>query len=104
VPALRRAIALLKLAVRCRAGPLPVQVTAMLVTAPMIARLRARPRMWAHRQIVAGRFGPVVFRRGRWAYVALAEVEAAEGIQFAAAQLAAVGHHPDHIKIKQEAA
>jgi hypothetical protein len=58
----------------------------------MIARLLGRPRMWAYRQIVAGRFGPVVHqRRHRWRYVDLARVEDAQGITFSADQLAAAG-------------
>jgi hypothetical protein len=70
----------------------------MLVTAPSIARLAARPRLWAFEQIKKGRFGPVVSRRGRAYVVELAAVEAALGMTFTPAQLACAGVpvHPDN--------
>jgi hypothetical protein len=37
----------------------------LLVTLPQIGRLLGRPRRWAVRQVDAGRFGPIVHRRGR---------------------------------------
>ena len=43
--------------------------------------------MWAYRQIKAGRYGQIVHRRGLWAYVDLARVEAAEGRSFTPEQL-----------------
>jgi len=63
----------------------------MLVTAPPIGRLCGRPRLWACIQIKAGRFGPVIRRRGRAYQVELANVEAALGVRFSPAQLAAAG-------------
>lgn len=63
----------------------------MLVTAPIIGRLTARPRLWAYRRIVAGRFGPVHRRQGHALLVDLAGVEAATGTTFSPAQLAAAG-------------
>ena len=61
------------------------------ITAPTIARLKGRPRKWAYRRMKAGRYGPVIHRRGRWQYVALEAVEAAEGMTFPADRLRAVG-------------
>jgi hypothetical protein len=48
------------------------------VTASIIGKLLGRPRMWAYRQIRAGRFGPIVHRHGLWTYVDLVRVQAAE--------------------------
>jgi hypothetical protein len=62
-----------------------------LVAGPVIARLFARPRLWAYKRIKRGRFGPVVKRRGRALLVDLAAVEAAAGTTFTPAQLAAAG-------------
>jgi len=63
------------------------------VTAPTIARLKGRPRMWAYRRLVAGKYGPVIRRRGRWQYVDLAAVEQAEGMTFPADRLVEAGVH-----------
>jgi len=63
----------------------------MLIAGPAIARLFARPRLWAHKAIRRGRFGPVVKRRGRALLVDLTAVEAAAGTTFTPAQLAAAG-------------
>ena len=63
----------------------------MRVTAPPIAALLARPRMWAHRHVKAGHFGPAVKGRGRALEVELAEVAELVGIDFTPAQLAAAG-------------
>jgi Meiotically up-regulated gene 113 len=76
--------------VRC---PLSVtcQSNRMRVTSSMVARLLGRPRMWAYRQIKAGRYGPVERGRGRSAYVDLAQVEAVEKCSFTQEQLLMVG-------------
>ena len=63
----------------------------MLVTAPTIARLFLRPRLWAYEHLKAGDFGPPVYRRGRAGCVDLAGVEAFAGRHFTPAQLAAAG-------------
>jgi hypothetical protein len=47
----------------------------MLVTAPVIARLAARPRFWATRAIKRGEFGPVHVSTGRALRVELSYVE-----------------------------
>ena len=62
----------------------------MLVTAPTIARLTARPRLWAYRQIMAKRFGPITRRKGRALEVELNRVQAVFGT-FTPEQLAAAG-------------
>ncbi len=62
----------------------------MLIHAPAIAKLFGRPRLWANRRISAGRYGPVI-HSGRSHLVDIGAVEAAEGVRFAPAQLAAVG-------------
>jgi len=62
----------------------------------MIARLLGRPRMWAYRQVEADRFGPILYRRGRWSYVSLAAVEAYAGHTFTPAQLLAAGVNQPH--------
>jgi hypothetical protein len=51
----------------------------MLITAPVIARLAARPRFWATRAIKRGEFGPVHQTPGRALKVELRNVEAALG-------------------------
>jgi len=63
------------------------------ITAPAIARLKGRPRKWAYRRMKAGRYGPIIHRRGRWQYVALEAVEQVEGAPFPADRLRAVGIH-----------
>jgi hypothetical protein len=63
----------------------------MLIAGPAIAKLFARPRLWAYKRIRNGRFGPIVKRRGRALLVDLAAVEAAAGTIFTPAQLAAAG-------------
>jgi hypothetical protein len=63
----------------------------MLIAGPAIAKLFARPRLWAYKAIKSGRFGPVVKRRGRAQLVDLAVVQAATGMTFTPAQLAAAG-------------
>jgi hypothetical protein len=62
----------------------------------MIARLLGRPRMWAFRQVNAARFGPILYRCGRWSYVSLATVEAYAGHNFTSAQLLAAGVRQSH--------
>jgi hypothetical protein len=47
----------------------------MLLTAPQVARLAARPRFWATRAIKRGEFGPIVHSTGRTLRVELAYVE-----------------------------
>jgi len=69
----------------------------MLITAPPLGRLFGHKRAWAHRQIVAGRFGPVR-RRGRAYLVELREVEREAGRKFSPAQLAAACLHQPHEK------
>jgi hypothetical protein len=63
----------------------------MLVSAPTIARLLARPRLWANRRVQAGRYGPVIHRGGNAHFVHLDRVEAAEGRTFPVEQLLAAG-------------
>jgi hypothetical protein len=63
---------------------------AVLVTAPVIARLAGYRRLWAWVQVKRGRFGPVR-KRGRAFEVELASVEAALGMKFSAEQLRAAG-------------
>jgi hypothetical protein len=66
----------------------------MRVTAPVIGRLVCRPRLWAYKQIKAGRFGQPTRGRGiraRALEVELADVEAALGLKFNPAQLLAAG-------------
>jgi hypothetical protein len=63
----------------------------MLIAGPAIAKLFARPRLWAFKRIKRGEFGPVVKRRGRALLVDLAAVEAATGMTFTPAQLRAAG-------------
>jgi hypothetical protein len=63
----------------------------MLIAGPAIAKLFARPRLWAYKGIKRGRFGPVVKSRGRALLVDLAAVQAAAGTTFTPAQLAAAG-------------
>jgi hypothetical protein len=63
----------------------------MLIGGPAIAKLFARPRLWAYKRIKSGRFGPAMKRRGRALLVDLAAVEAAAGTAFTPAQLAAAG-------------
>jgi hypothetical protein len=65
----------------------------MLAGATVISRLLLRPRLWAIRAIAAGRFGSPVTGPNGARRVPLASVEAAEGIQFTAEQLAAAGVH-----------
>jgi hypothetical protein len=65
----------------------------MLVTAPTIGRLLARPRLWAFRHVKAGHFGPVIHRHGRTLYVELRNVEARVGRRFSLAHLADIGLH-----------
>jgi hypothetical protein len=52
--------------------------------------------MWAYRQVEADRFGPILYRRGRWSYVSLAAVEAYAGHTFTPAQLLAAGVNQPH--------
>ena len=66
----------------------------MLVTGPAIGRLFARPRIWAYRQVRAGRFGPIIKCRGRAFFVDIRNVEARIGYRFSASQLAAAGLQP----------
>lgn len=66
------------------------------ITAPMVARLLGRPRMWAFRQVGTGRFGPIIYRRGRWSYVSLGAVQAYHGRPFTPEQLLAAGVSPPH--------
>jgi hypothetical protein len=65
----------------------------MLVTAPTIGRLLARPRLWAYRKVKRGDYGPVIHRRGRALLVNLANVEERIGRRFSSAHLAAIGLH-----------
>jgi hypothetical protein len=51
----------------------------LLVTAPVVAKLALRPRLWAYRQLKAGRFGAVTRRKGRALEAELAGVEAVLG-------------------------
>jgi hypothetical protein len=51
----------------------------MLVTAPVIARLAARPRFWATRAIKRGDFGPIHLGVGRALKVEFTYVEQALG-------------------------
>jgi hypothetical protein len=37
----------------------------MLVNAPLIAKLFARPRLWANRRIASGRYGPTSRHAGK---------------------------------------
>src|SRR5262245_60350659 len=62
----------------------------MLITAPQIGRLVARPRLWANRQIEAGAFGAVV-RRGNLLGVELEAVELHIRLRFSRDQLIAGG-------------
>lgn len=62
----------------------------MRVTAPVIGRLVARPRLWAFVQVRKGRFG-LPRRRGRALEVELANVERELGLKFTSAQLIAAG-------------
>jgi len=64
----------------------------MLITAPPLGKLFGHKRAWAHRQIVAGRFG-AVRRRGRAYLVELREVEREAGRKFSPVQLEAAGVH-----------
>jgi hypothetical protein len=70
----------------------------MFVNATIISRLMLRPVMWAHRRIVAGRYGETLYRGGRGQWVPIAAVEAAEGVTFTAAQLRAAGASIDGIE------
>ena len=63
----------------------------MLVTAPTIARLLFRPRLWAYRRMRAGRYGPIFRQNGHHGLVALAAVEAAEYVTFTPDDLLRVG-------------
>jgi hypothetical protein len=63
----------------------------MLVTAPKIASLLGRPRLWGYRQMQAGRYGPIVRQNMHHGCVHLAAVEAAEHVTFTPQQLAAAG-------------
>jgi hypothetical protein len=72
-------------------GEYHAQALRMLITTPAIAKLFLRPRLWAYRQAKAGRFGPVIRRRGRAFYVPLRNVAAYRGSAFSADQLAALG-------------
>ena len=49
----------------------------MLVTAPIVAKLAMRPRLWANRAIRRGEFGPVHGNFGRALKVELAYAEQA---------------------------
>jgi len=51
----------------------------LLVTAPVVARLALRPRLWANRAIRRGEFGPVHRNYGRALKVELSYVEQALG-------------------------
>jgi hypothetical protein len=72
-------------------GTIILNIAGMVVNATIISRLMLRPVMWAHRRIVAGRYGETLYRGGRGEWVRLAAVEAAEGVTFTAAQLEAAG-------------
>jgi hypothetical protein len=63
----------------------------MLITGPIIGKLRGHPRLWAYRKIIRGDFGPVVEGPGGALRVYLAAVEAEQGVTFSRSQLAAVG-------------
>ena len=63
----------------------------MLVSAPLIGKLRGRPRLWAYRKIKRGDFGRFVEAPSGALLVELCAVEAAEGICFSMPQLAAAG-------------
>lgn len=75
----------------------------ILVTAPTIGKLLGRPRMWAYRQIRAGRFGPIVHRRGLWAYVDLRRVQAVEHQTFTHEQLRLAGVEAQWLAIEAAA-
>jgi hypothetical protein len=62
---------------------------AMLLTAPQVARLCARPRFWATRAIKRGDFGPVHESPGRVLKVEIAYVEEALGVRFSDERMAA---------------
>ena len=64
----------------------------MLVNAPLIAKLFARPRLWANRRIASGRYGPTSRHAGS-DWVKLDDVEAAEGTKITPERLAAAGLH-----------
>ena len=63
----------------------------MLITAPIIGKLRGRPRLWAYRKIRRGDFGPYVEGPDGALLVDVANVEADAGFRFSPPQLAAVG-------------
>jgi hypothetical protein len=63
----------------------------MLLTAPIIGKLRGRPRLWAYRKIKRGDFGDFLEGPSGALLVDVANVEADAGFRFSSAQLAAVG-------------
>jgi hypothetical protein len=69
-------------------------IARMLVNAPLIAKLFARPRLWANRRIASGRYGSISRHAGS-DWVKLDDVEAAEGTKFTPERLAAAGLHLD---------
>jgi hypothetical protein len=62
----------------------------MLVNAPLIAKLFARPRLWANRRIARGRYGSISRHAGS-DWVKLDDVEAAEDTKFTPERVAAAG-------------
>lgn len=60
-----------------------------LVTAPVIARLNFRTRLWGFTHLMAGDFGRVVRRKGRAELVDLSHIEHPSGQAVTTVQLAA---------------
>jgi hypothetical protein len=71
----------------------------LAVTPPMIGRLLGRPRMWAFRQVDAGRYGPTTRQNGVL-FADLAGVENAACRTFSDENIAfAVNSQPDRLLI-----
>jgi hypothetical protein len=72
-------------------------MTGIHLSPTAIARLKACSVQAAHKQLLAGRFGPFL-RRGRNCYAALTAFERHTGRHFTAEQIeAAVDGHPDRL-------
>jgi hypothetical protein len=63
----------------------------MLIKTTTVAKLFARPRLWAHHHTRAGRFGRIFRHYRKDLDVELSAVEAEASVKFTPAQLAAAG-------------
>jgi hypothetical protein len=63
----------------------------MLIKTTAVARLFARPRLWAHKYTRLGRFGRIFNRYRKDFEVELSAVEAEAGVEFTPSQLTAAG-------------